>query len=122
MKKTKKIYIDIKSLDASLKEAGEIFELASKGKKIKQKTAVYFSNLREMRRVLTEKRLELLKTIKEKEPSSVYDLAKILHRDLKNVLQDVAYLQELGIIEVTDTGDKKIPQFRYDKISFEVAI
>jgi len=27
-----------------------------------------------------------------------------------------------GIIEVTDTGDKKIPQFRYDKISFEVAI
>jgi predicted transcriptional regulator len=120
--KIKKIYIDIKSLDASLKEAGEIFEQASKGKKIKQKTAVYFSNLREMRRVLTEKRLELLKTIKEKEPSSVYDLAKILHRDLKNVLQDVAYLQELGIIEVTDTGDKKIPQFRYDKILFEVAI
>jgi len=120
--KIKKIYIDIKSLDASLKEAGDIFEQASKGKKIKQKAAVYFSNLREMRRVLTEKRLELLKTIKEKEPSSVYDLAKILHRDLKNVLQDVAYLQELGIIEVTDTGDKKIPQFRYDKISFEVAI
>jgi predicted transcriptional regulator len=28
----------------------------------------------------------------------------------------------LGIIEVTDTGDKKIPQFRYDKILFEVAI
>jgi len=72
--------------------------------------------------VLTEKRLELLKTIKEKEPSSVYDLAKILHRDLKNVLQDVAYLQELGIIKVTDTGDKKIPQFRYDKILFEVGI
>jgi predicted transcriptional regulator len=64
-----------------------------------------------MRRVLTEKRLELLKTIKEKEPSSVYDLAKILHRDLKNVLQDVAYLQELGIIEVTDTGDKKFLSF-----------
>jgi len=41
---------------------------------------------------------------------------------LKNVLQDVAYLQELGIIEVIDTGDRKIPQFRYDKISFEVAI
>jgi len=31
--KIKKIYIDIKSLDASLKEAGDIFERASKGKK-----------------------------------------------------------------------------------------
>jgi predicted transcriptional regulator len=120
--KIKKIYIGIKKLDASLREAGELFEQAAKGKKIKAKTAVYFTNLKEMRRVLTEKRLELLKTIKEKEPSSVYELAKILHRDLKNVLQDIAYLQELGIIEVTDAKDKKIPHFRYDKISFEVAI
>jgi predicted transcriptional regulator len=46
----------------------------------------------------------------------------MLNRDLKNVLQDVAYLQEPGIIDVTQTGDKKIPQFQYDRISFEVAI
>ena len=74
--KIKKIYIDIKNLDDSLKEAGEVFEQASRGKKVKQKTAVYFSNLREMRRVLTEKRLELLKTVKEKEPTSVYRSCK----------------------------------------------
>jgi predicted transcriptional regulator len=52
----------------------------------------------------------------------VYELSKLLNRDLKNVLQDVSYLNELGIIEVTKTGNKKIPQFHYDKISFEVAI
>jgi predicted transcriptional regulator len=120
--KIKKIYIGIKSLDASLKEAGGVFTQLAKGKKIKPKSAVYFSNLKEMRRALTERRLELLKTIKDERPSSVYQLSKLLNRDLKNVLQDVSYLNELGIIEVTKTGDKKIPQFHYDKISFEVAI
>ena len=120
--KIKKILIGIKSLNDSLTEAGQVFEQVSAGKSPKRKNAVYFSNLKEMRRVLTEKRLELLKIIKDEKPSSVYELSKILNRDLKNVLQDVSYLQELGIINVTQTGDKKVPQFQYDKISFEVAI
>ena len=72
--------------------------------------------------MLTEKRLELLKTIKDEKPASVYELSKILDRDLKNVLQDISYLEEVGIIEVTHTGEKKIPRFQYDRISFEVAI
>jgi predicted transcriptional regulator len=44
-----------------------------------------------MFRALTEKRLELLKTIKDRKPSSIYELAKLSGRDLKNVLQDVSY-------------------------------
>jgi predicted transcriptional regulator len=105
-----------------LKEAGEVYERASKGKAVQQKTAVYFGNLKEMRRVLTEKRLELLKAVKDKKPQSVYALAKLLHRDLKNVLQDVEYLRGVGIIDVQETGDKKVPLVRFDKITFEVAI
>ena len=120
--KIKKVHIEIKSLDDALKEAGEVYGCASKGKAVRQKTAVYFGNLKEMRRVLTEKRLELLKVVKDKKPQSVYALAKMLERDLKNVLQDVEYLRELGIIDVEETGDKKIPFVRFDKISFEVAI
>jgi len=60
--------------------------------------------------------------VKDKKPQSVYILAKMLHRDLKNVLQDIEYLRELGIIEVEQTRDKKIPFVHFDKISFEVAI
>ena len=120
--KIKKIHIEIKSLDDALTEAGQVFEKIAQGKTIKKKTSVYFSNIKEMRTVLTEKRLELLKTVKDKKPSSIYDLAKMLKRDLKNVIQDVEYLKELGIIEVTETKDKKIPSVRYDMIAFEVAI
>ena len=120
--KIKRVKIEIKSLDEALKEAGEVFERLSKGKHVQKKEAIYFSNLKEMRKVLTEKRMELLKTIKDKRPASVYELAKILHRDIKNVIQDITYLRELDLVEITETPHKKIPQVSYDKIAFEVAI
>ncbi len=118
----KTIHIEIKGLDGALKEAGEAFEKIAQGKAVRKKDAIYFSNLKEMRRALTEKRLELLHTVKERKPSSVYELAKILHRDLRNVLQDVEYLRELGVLEVEVSNDKKIPHMNYDKIAFEVAV
>jgi len=74
-----------------------------------------------MRGVLTEKRLEILKIIRDQKPASVYELAKIADRDLKNVIQDLSYLQELGIVAITETGARKVPHFDYDRISIEVA-
>jgi len=46
----------------------------------------------------------------------------MLDRDLKNVLQDLSYLRELGIVAITETGFKKVPHFDYDRISIEVAV
>lgn len=120
--KVKRVKIEIKSLNDALREAGEVFEKLSKGEHVHKKTAIYFNNLKEMRKALTEKRLELLKIIKDEKPASVYELAKISHRDIKNVLQDLTYLKELGLVDITETRDKKVPQVSYDKIAFEVAI
>lgn len=120
--KVKRIFVGVKRLDETFREAGEAFEQASKSKAVKQKRAVYFASLKEMRRVLTERRLDILKTIRDTKPSSVYELAKTLDRDLKNVLQDLSYLQELGIVTVSKTGIKKVPHFDYDRISIEVAV
>ncbi|MEW5744550.1 MAG: ArsR family transcriptional regulator [Nitrospirota bacterium] len=120
--KVKRITIEIKGLDEALKEAGRTYEKVSRGEQVGEKTGLYFGSLKDMRRVLTERRVELLKTIKEREPSSVYELAKMLRRDLKNVLQDISYLEELGLVEITETKDRKIPRVSYDKINFEVAL
>ncbi len=120
--KTKKIRIEIRSLDSALREAGEGFEKISKGQRLGEKTAIYFSNIKDLRKVLTEKRLELLKTIKDRKPSSIYELARMVNRDLKNVLQDVDYLREIGMVDVTETADKKVPTVGYDVLSLELAI
>jgi len=46
----------------------------------------------------------------------------VVNRDIRNVLQDLDYLQELGLVEITETRNKKIPHVEYEKIAFEVAI
>lgn len=76
-------------------------------------------------KVMTDKRLEILRMIKKKHPSSVYELAKILKRDAKNVTQDLEYLKDIGLVEIKRTQEKKertIPEVKYDKIDLEIAV
>jgi predicted transcriptional regulator len=50
-------------------------------------------------RTLTPARWELLDRLREAGPLSIYELAKRLERDYKNVHTDVARLAEIGLIE-----------------------
>ena len=49
--------------------------------------------------LLTPRRLELLKQLRQIGPTSVRALAKNLERDYKNVHSDVSALEEAGLIE-----------------------
>ncbi|MBI4690422.1 MAG: hypothetical protein HY754_09185 [Nitrospirae bacterium] len=120
--KVKKVKIGIKTTREFLDEARDVMERAIKGEKVKKTTGVYFENLSDMRKILTEKRLEALKTIKDKKPESIYRLAKILHRDIKNVIQDLEYLHNLGLVELKETEKKTIPKVNYEKILLEIAV
>ena len=120
--RVKKVKIGIRTTKEFLAEAKDVMEKVIKGKKVKKTTGIYFENLSDMRRVLTEKRLEVLKTIKDKHPDSIYRLAKMLDRDLKNVIQDVEYLHNIGLVELEETEEKKIPKVKYEKILLEIAV
>lgn len=78
-----------------------------------------------MRNVLTNNRLLILKTIRKSNPDSIYELAKILKRDLKSVKQDLKMLSEVGlvILEKTDQPRKRVvPHVDYGKIRLEIAV
>jgi len=123
--KIKNIKISIKSTEAFLEEAKSTMKKIMAGEKVSRKKGLYFENLDAMRKVLTPKRLELLHTIKEKQPQSVYKLAKLMNRDLKNVTQDLAFLERLGLVELKKTKDKRAkttPSVDYDKILLEIAV
>ena len=47
--RAKKIRIEIRALDSALREAGESFEKIAGGKRVKGKTALYFSNIKDLR-------------------------------------------------------------------------
>ncbi|MBI5143171.1 MAG: MarR family transcriptional regulator [Nitrospirae bacterium] len=123
--KVKKIDIGIKGLPESLHDFAAAWKKLESGKEIRKDEGVYFDSIDTMRAVLTNNRLLVLKTIREKHPASVYELAKMLKRDLKNVNQDLRMLAEAGLVtlEKTETDKKRVvPHVDYGKILLEIPV
>jgi predicted transcriptional regulator len=122
----------VKNIKIAIKSRGELFHEVEKawsgveaGKKAKKHEGLYFENLEAMRKVLTEERLRILQVVKRRQPSSIYELAKVLGRDVKNTFNDVQFLSEAGLIELKKTKDgreKTTPIVSYDKILLEISV
>ena len=123
--KIKNIKIGISNTQQILDNFVETGEAIERGESPEKSEGIYFESIDTLESILTDKRLTLLRTIKEKKPQSIYELAKILHRDTKNVSNDVFKLSELGFITLTK---RKIGRARvsltvnYDKIVLEIPI
>ena len=117
--------IRIQSLKEGLKEFSGAYHTLSKGGKIKKTEGTFFTSIEAVRRVLTQSRMNLLKAIKKNKPSSIYELAKMAHRDFKNVSQDVNFLADLGLIELgppRGARHQRRPVLVSDRFSVEFAI
>lgn len=123
--KVRKIDIGIKGLKESLKDFAETWKKLEAGKKVRKEEGIYFDSIDTMRAVLTNNRLLILKIIRERKPNSVYELAKMLDRDLKNVNQDLKLLAEVGLVTLEKIEDDKkrvIPHVDYGKILLEIPV
>ena len=123
--KIRNVKLGVRSLDAAFAEWAEAFEKVRRGKKIDKSRGIYFTSLEAMRKVLTEKRLELLHVIKEQEPDSVYELSKLVKRDIKNINSDLELLKNMGLVSVSKTRkgrERIIPRVNYDKIQLEIGV
>src|SRR4030043_940089 len=123
--KVKKIDIGIKGLGERLKDFAETWKSLEAGRKIRKNEGIFFDSIDNMRASLTNNRLLILKTIREHKPKSVYELARILGRDLKNVNQDLKLLSEIGLVnlERRETDKKRIiPHGDYSKILLEIPV
>lgn len=124
--KVRNIKITIKSDAEFFKEVKNVWKKLEQGEKVKKHEGISFESLETMRKVLTEERLRILKIIKKYHPGSIYELAKILKRDTKNVSDDVHYLAELALIEIekgkSNGREKTTPVVNYDKILLEIQV
>ena len=78
-----------------------------------------FASLQDAARVLSPRRLDLLRAIHRHPAQSVRKLAETLGRDYKNVHADVATLLDSGLLDRDDMGAITAS---YDAISVEIAI
>ncbi len=103
--KLKKAKIVIKSpleLKAEWKQA-----IRGEKKSLQQHNVVIFTNLESVAKVFSKSRIEILQTIVKEKPHSIYELAKILNRDFKNVHTDVRILNEIGLVELKENENNR---------------
>lgn len=123
--KVRDIRISIKSKEDLLNEVKGVWKKLEKGESMKRHEGISFENTEAMRKVLSEERLRILKTIKKEHPKSIYELAKLLKRDIKNTFDDVQFLAQLGLVELKKTREgreKTTPKVNYDRILLEIPV
>ena len=119
--------IQIRSFDDALAGFGRTFKALQAGKRVARTRGVYFTSLEAARNLLTPRRLALLRAIRKEKPRSIYELAKIVGRNLKNVQTDLHLLEQHGLVTLAESRSRanrriKIPKVPSNEISLKIAI
>lgn len=80
---------------------------------------VQIISLESAERVLTPKRKEIIRTLREAEIGSVRELARRLNRDKGQVSRDLQVLAEHAVIRYETDGRSKAPRLTQDHIVIE---
>ena len=95
------------------RDALDRFEAAwnrrNEGRKLERLRVLSVEDLPLLLRTLTPARWELIDRLREAGPLSIYQLAKLLRRDYKNVHTDVTALARIGLIEKQDDARVSVP-------------
>ncbi len=119
----RRLNIGIRTSAERSKALGEALRWVSRGERAAQEPGLYFESVEELRRILTEKRLELLLAVTRHRPASVNELAGLLERDYKNVSTDITLLERLGLVRLEAKGGKgraRAPTVPYDEIQVTI--
>jgi len=121
--KVKKLKMGIRSTDDVLREAAETMKSVAEGKKVRPKgRRLFFTSPEALRRFLTPKRLELIRLVRKRRPSSINQLAVLAHRDFKRVYEDIMSLSEAGLVDLAkDKGRNKAPRVA-DELRLEIVV
>lgn len=84
---------------------------------------INFQNPSDLRALLTDRRVELLRSIMTEQPDSIRQLADRVDRDVKTVHDDLQVLAEYDIVQFEQAGQAKRPFVPYDtiKVSLEIS-
>ena len=95
------------------RDALDRFEAAwnrrNEGRKLDRLRVLSLEDLPLLLKILTPARWELVDRLREVGPLSIYQLAKLLGRDYKNVHTDVSALARIGVIEKQSDARISVP-------------
>src|SRR3954453_4657407 len=111
----KTVVFNIQTLDEALAD----FSRAWKSGKKDETAQIGFQSWELMHKVLSQKRLEIVRTMTGAGPLRIREVARRIGRDFKGVHSDMTLLAQTGVIDRDDRGRFVFP---YDKIHVDFEI
>jgi len=124
---SKTLTIRIKAFDEGLEGFRRTYKAVRAGKKVVRDEGVYFTSIEAARNLLTKSRLALLHAIRQHHPRSIYQLAKLVGRNLKNVQTDLQLLERYGLVRFEESkrdGNRRVKAavVPFDEIAVKIAL
>ncbi|WP_374079876.1 hypothetical protein [Bdellovibrio bacteriovorus] len=118
----KKLIISMKSSNEALVDFKQTLQLARKGKLKKDHYEISFDNKKDFDKFV--KNIGVLSTILIYKPKSIYELSKIVHKDVSNLNKIILFFEDIGAIKLTETRIHgrmvKTPTVEYEQIQFDL--
>jgi predicted transcriptional regulator len=124
----KTVTFSIRPLNEVADDFTKTYDAVRTGRRISEtsRDGVGFTSIEAARNFLTRERLSLMRTIRTRHPGSLYELAKMVNRDFKNVQEDIRILERHGLVRISKESHGKrtvkVPQVLFDEIALKIAI
>jgi predicted transcriptional regulator len=124
----KTVTFSIRPINEVAGDFSKTFDAVRKGRRLPKQSRdeVGFTSIEAARNFLTRERLALMRTIRNRHPGSLYELAKMVNRDFKNVQEDIRILERHGLVRITKEphGKRKVkvPHVPFEEIALKIAI
>ena len=124
----KTVSFSIMPFEEVMDDFAKTFEAVRNGRRIPKgpREEVGFTSIEAARNFLTRERLALLRAIRTRHPSSLYQLAKVMNRDFKNIQEDIRVLERHGLVRIAkeSRGKRtvKVPHVPFEEIALRIAI
>ncbi len=91
-------------------------ETLERGDAVDSTPTLSFTSYDDLMETLTPRVLELIKAVRQEEPASINETARVVDRDVKNVHEELSRLAQLGIIFFEEEGQSKRPVVWFDEL------
>lgn len=114
--------ITVESFDEVREKTLEAIDAQAEGES--QPAVVSFESVEELRKILTDRRLEVLRVLVNTDGAaeSISALADRLERDYRTVHDDVTLLEDYGLVYVIADGQAQRPYVPYERIHLDVQL
>jgi len=95
-------------------------EALEQGDAVDPTPTLSFTSYDDLMETVTPRVLDLIEAIRQEEPASINETARVVDRDVKNVHEELSGLARLGIIFFEEDGQSKRPVVWFDKLVIDL--